>query len=69
MGSEAGEGIPNHETPLHEVSLAAYRIGKYPVTNSQYEEFVNQSGKHVPSSMGWNGQRVPPGKKITLLLV
>lgn len=63
MGSETGDGIPNHETPQHEVSLAAYRIGKYPVTNSQYEEFVNQSGKHVLSSMGWNGQRVPLGNE------
>ena len=61
MGSEERDGIPSHEMPQHEVLLAAYRIGKYPVTNIQYEEFINQSGRQVTSSMGWNGQRVPPG--------
>ncbi|MBK8780340.1 MAG: SUMF1/EgtB/PvdO family nonheme iron enzyme [Anaerolineales bacterium] len=63
MGSEAGGEIPNHETPQHQVSLVAYRFGKYPVTNNQYEEFVNQTGRQVASSMGWNGQRVPSGKE------
>jgi formylglycine-generating enzyme required for sulfatase activity len=34
---------------------------EYPVTNSQYEEFVRE--KHIPVApvMGWDGQRVPPG--------
>ena len=63
MGSDSGDGIPNHETPPHEVSITTYRIGKYPVTNIQYEEFVNQAGRQVTSSMGWNGQRVPPGNE------
>jgi formylglycine-generating enzyme required for sulfatase activity len=63
MGSEKGEGIPNHEMPLHQVDLSAYRIGKFPVTNKQYEEFIRQTGRLVASAMGWNGQRVPDGKE------
>ena len=61
MGSQPGEGIPVHETPQHEVNLPAFCIGKYPVTDAQYEEFIRQTGKVVPSIMGWDGQRVPKG--------
>lgn len=61
MGSDVGNGIPNHETPRHEIDLPEYRIGKYPVTNAQYEEFIHQAGRLVTPSMGWNGQRVPNG--------
>ncbi|HLO15331.1 MAG TPA: SUMF1/EgtB/PvdO family nonheme iron enzyme [Anaerolineales bacterium] len=64
MGSNAGDGIPNHETPQHEVSLLDYRIGKYPVTNAQYEEFIRQTGKLATPSMGWDGQRVPQGLEL-----
>ena len=59
MGSNPAEGIPAHETPLHEVFLPAYRIGKYPVTNAQYEEFVRETSRLVQPGMGWDGQRVP----------
>ena len=61
MGSLDGEAIPDYETPQHEVILPAYRIGKYPVTNSQYEEFISQTKRQVSSMMGWDGQRVPHG--------
>jgi formylglycine-generating enzyme required for sulfatase activity len=61
MGSPLGEGIPGFETPQHEIFLPAYRIGKYPVTNAQYEEFISRTKKEVPSQMGWDGQKVPQG--------
>jgi formylglycine-generating enzyme required for sulfatase activity len=61
MGSAPGEGIPLHETPRHTVDLEAYRIGKLPVTNGQYEEFITQTQTMVKPSMGWDGQRVPSG--------
>jgi formylglycine-generating enzyme required for sulfatase activity len=61
MGSLQGEGIPQHETPQHPVDLPAFRIGKYPVTNSQYEEFITQTQTRVMPIMGWEGQRVPQG--------
>lgn len=63
MGCNLGDGIPAHETPQHEVSLPAYRIGKYPLTNAQYEEFIRQTGTLVAPSMGWDGQRVPAGSE------
>jgi formylglycine-generating enzyme required for sulfatase activity len=63
MGSPEGTGIPSYETPRHEVNLPAYQIGKYPVTNAQYEEFILQTRRLVTPSMGWNGQRVPPGSE------
>jgi|GEM_PF-648289 len=40
MGSAPGEGIPAAETPPHEVTLPAYRIGKYPVTVREFAAFV-----------------------------
>ncbi|HET6597683.1 MAG TPA: SUMF1/EgtB/PvdO family nonheme iron enzyme [Anaerolineales bacterium] len=61
MGSEPREGVPIHETPRHEVDLPAYCIGKYPVTNRQYEEFIIQTHTRVMPVMGWDGQRVPRG--------
>lgn len=63
MGSPVGEGIPTHETPPHEVSLPEYRVGKYPVTNAQYEEFIRQTGRLVSPAMGWDGQRVPQDRE------
>jgi formylglycine-generating enzyme required for sulfatase activity len=47
------------------VILSAYRIGKYPVTNTQYEVFISQQKqkKLVAQSMDWDGQRVPKGKE------
>ena len=64
MGSEIKEGIPKHETPAHEVNLPDYRIGKYPVTNAQYEEFIRQTGRLVTPALGWDGQRVPAGLEL-----
>ena len=61
MGSEPGEGIPAYETPQHEVTLPAYRIGKYPVTNGQYEEFLQETGRLAPQGRGWEGQRIREG--------
>jgi formylglycine-generating enzyme required for sulfatase activity len=61
MGSPEGAAGPSYETPRHEVDLPSYRIGKYPVTNAQYEEFIRQANRLVAPSMGWDGQRVPAG--------
>jgi formylglycine-generating enzyme required for sulfatase activity len=61
MGSPEGGEAPAFESPQHPVRLSAYRIGKYPVTNSQYEEFVREKQIPVAPVTGWDGQRVPPG--------
>jgi len=61
MGSLNAGDAPVYESPQHTVTLPAYRIGKYPVTNSQYEEFVREKQVPVLPVTGWDGQRVPPG--------
>jgi len=61
MGSPTMDGIPAHEAQEHKVILPSYWIGMYPVTNTQYEEFIRQTGTLVKSSMGWDGQKVPKG--------
>jgi formylglycine-generating enzyme required for sulfatase activity len=61
MGSPEGSEIPTYESPQHEVLLPAYRIGKYPVTNAQYEVFIRETNRPVPLIMGWDGPKVPPG--------
>lgn len=63
MGSEPGEGIPAYETPQHEVTLPSFRIGKYLVTNIQYEYFISETKVEVPRQLGWEGQRVPKGNE------
>jgi formylglycine-generating enzyme required for sulfatase activity len=63
MGCQPAENIPHYETPLHEVSLADFRIGKYPVTNKQYEVFAAEARIEIPRQLGWEGQRVPRGRE------
>lgn len=68
MGSE--EGAPA-ERPAHRVVLGAYYIGKYLVTNAQYERFVKDTGHRVPylddpraQSENWDreSRTYPPGR-------
>ena len=35
---------PLKETPAHQVTMSAFNIGKYEVTNEEYAEFVNAGG-------------------------
>jgi formylglycine-generating enzyme required for sulfatase activity len=64
MGSQPHEDAPENETPQHEVNLPAYHIGKYPITNEQYAEFVKREGKqeYVPRRAGWFLGEPPPDK-------
>jgi formylglycine-generating enzyme required for sulfatase activity len=46
MGSDKARDpqASDEELPKHEVTLPAYSIGKYPVTNAQYAAFVQEGG-------------------------
>ena len=55
-----GNAAASDELPAHEVSLSTYSIGKYPITNRQYQEFV-ETAQHPPPA-GWKGGRYPKGK-------
>jgi formylglycine-generating enzyme required for sulfatase activity/tRNA A-37 threonylcarbamoyl transferase component Bud32 len=55
MGSDRGD-----ERPIHQVNLPEYLIGKYPVTNRQYQVFTRAGGK-MPQH--WNDGMIPAGKE------
>ena len=64
MGPPPGLAASAGESPQHEVELPAYHIGKYPVTNAQYAEFIKQNPEQDrPESAGWSGRRPPVRKK------
>jgi formylglycine-generating enzyme required for sulfatase activity len=64
MGSPPEENIPDEETPQHKLTLPAYRIGKTPVTNAEYAEFIKRDLQQpVPKKAGWF-LREPPADKL-----
>jgi formylglycine-generating enzyme required for sulfatase activity len=63
MGSDPVPGVSDSETPQHPVLLAPYYIGKYPVTNLEYAEFVKRvKTQDVPSQSGWFNRK--PTKRL-----
>jgi hypothetical protein len=53
MGCVAGPGVWENETPPADIDLPAYRIGRYPVTNKQYLDFVRANGYPVSKETDW----------------
>jgi formylglycine-generating enzyme required for sulfatase activity len=63
MGSPPGEDPVEGPWIQHEVVLPAYWIGKYPVTNAQYAEFVAEHPKRRPDAVaGWSYIKPPQDK-------
>lgn len=62
MGSvmARGEDALEGEPPPHPVHAPEFHIGRYPVTNSQYQAFVQANGNRAPEH--WE-QRTIPGRK------
>lgn len=59
MGSSDADGYAyDNEKPQHSVTVDAFRIGKYPVTNGQYARFVAATGHRPPPH--WRGSSPPP---------
>jgi formylglycine-generating enzyme required for sulfatase activity/predicted phosphodiesterase len=61
--SKTGDGNFYNEIPQHRVSLESFLIGMYPVTNREYKEFVDATGRQVPfrddvwsRNMNWSPQ-------------
>jgi len=48
MGSDEGDYDDEH--PQHKIYLDVYYLGKYPVTNGQYKEFLEETGHDEPES-------------------
>jgi formylglycine-generating enzyme required for sulfatase activity len=47
----------------HEFYLPDYEIGRYPVTNQEYAEFVKDEPRRYPRNADWN-QTIPPAAKL-----
>lgn len=54
MGDNLGE------RPQHEVTVADFRIGRFEVTNQQYQRYLRETGATAPE--GWQGTDFPPGQ-------
>ena len=72
MGDVASEGSPN-EQPVHTVSIDAFYMDRYEVTNGQYKQFVDANPQwqkdridralHDGSYLAlWNGNDYPSGR-------
>jgi len=48
------------EQPQHTVELSEYSIGKYPITNREYQAFVRDAKYNPPR--GWDGDQFPAEK-------
>jgi len=47
MGCTSGDtNCSKDEKPAHQVTLAAFQMSRYEITNAQYCEFLNEKGKH-----------------------
>ncbi|KAF0106945.1 MAG: hypothetical protein FD146_2055 [Anaerolineaceae bacterium] len=55
-----GEGWAESEQPQHDVELSEYYIGKHPVTNDQYQLFVDETSSRPPRH--WEEGRYPEEK-------
>ncbi len=47
-----GDDEDERAGPRHELTLPAFKIGKYPVTNAQYRRFIQATGRRWPSDEG-----------------
>jgi formylglycine-generating enzyme required for sulfatase activity len=60
MGDDDDEDEDEDANPRHEVFLATYQIGKYPVTNAEFGEFVAAGGyreKRWWTASGWRRKK------------
>ncbi|NOX75651.1 MAG: formylglycine-generating enzyme family protein [Gammaproteobacteria bacterium] len=61
MGTDSPRA-DNYNRPQHEVSLAAYLIDKYPVTQAEYARFIVAT-KHRPP-LDWDDGAIPDGQAL-----
>ncbi|MDX2081101.1 MAG: formylglycine-generating enzyme family protein [Terrimicrobiaceae bacterium] len=64
MGSEADYALPN-ERPIRRVMVSPFLLDKYPVTNAEFEKFVEATGYRTVAErpIDWEEMKkqVPPG--------
>lgn len=59
MGSDDDD---DNEAPQHEIDLPIYHIGKYPITNREYAEFIKRTRYEPPERPNWDLREPPEGK-------
>jgi toxoflavin biosynthesis protein ToxD len=64
MGAEGGDAF---EAPPARVVVGPFSISRYPITNAEFAQFVNQTHASVAREMGWAiadvGQQPPPERR------
>ena len=58
MGDVSGKGEAD-ERPLRNVSIAAFRLGRYEVTFAQFDRFCAATGRKPPDDNGWGREQRP----------
>ncbi|MBK7993925.1 MAG: SUMF1/EgtB/PvdO family nonheme iron enzyme [Blastocatellia bacterium] len=61
MGREVEKGVPIDSTPAHLVKVPAFLIGRYEVTNKQYQEYLKATNRSGPE--GWTGSEFVAGQE------
>ena len=60
MGSPESEKNRNpNEGPQHEVTIAAFKMGKYEVTFEEYDAFAKATNRKLPNDRGWGRGKRP----------
>jgi len=49
------------EQPQHSVSVSAFNISRFPITNAQYHAFIWETSHRIPRN--WNGFHIPEDKE------
>jgi formylglycine-generating enzyme required for sulfatase activity len=63
MGTQEADHLSPDEVPQTELDLDKFWIGKYPVTNQQYLEFIRQTNRVVGTALLWDGN-LPPKDRL-----
>ena len=59
MGSPENEVGKSYDETLHQVTLSAFKMSKYPVTFEQYDFFCKATGREKPTDKGWGRGKRP----------
>ena len=58
MGDIQGAGNSD-ERPVHDVTIAAFAMGRYEVSFDEYDRFADATGRQRPNDRGWGRGRRP----------
>lgn len=58
-----GDDEMSFAQPQHVVELAAFRIGRFPITQRQYATFLRKTGGAATPELNWYGNQPPKGSE------